>query len=137
MALLGLSECALADRAINQRTGMSLNRGTLSQVLRGFRPCASEDRTALLQAVKAAPDSYERFLCVSQLRSSEPEFILPTADLHRFRAFSEERGDPAFDPPSCPHPLLRRGQSFLARGFYPKALLEFTQTYRDAAANHF
>lgn len=106
---LNLSLCALAQLA-------RVNRGTLSQVMRGERPCGRTDRAALMHAVGLGLDLQEQFLPSSLYRSPEPELLL-------------------LDPPTCPHPPLQRGQGFLIREFYSEARREFGAVFKSAAVD--
>src|SRR5208283_3305352 len=84
---LSLSVVALAQIA-------RINRGTLSQVLRGRRPCGRTDRAALLRALALGSEVQQRFLAPFEVSVPQTELIL-------------------LDPPMSPHPPLQRGQRFL------------------------
>jgi transcriptional regulator with XRE-family HTH domain len=105
---LNLSLAALAELA-------RVNRGTLSQVLRGQRPCGRTDRAALIRALGLEHEVQDQFLA-SPIRARKPELIL-------------------LDPPISPHPPLERGQRFLICALYPEALREFITVYRTAHAD--
>jgi hypothetical protein len=106
---LKLSLVALAELA-------RVNRGTLSQVIRGERPCGRTDRAALIHALGFGTDVEEQFVAGFHRRAREPKLIL-------------------LDPPTSPHPPLERGQRLLICAVYPDALKEFVNVYRAAAAN--
>jgi transcriptional regulator with XRE-family HTH domain len=103
---LGLSLAALAELA-------RVNRGTLSQVLRGQRPCGRADRAALIHALGLGSDVQEDFLASPQDALQNPKLIL-------------------LDPSTSPHPELDRGQLLLICAIYPEALREFINVFRSA-----
>src|SRR5207302_7328938 len=89
-------EHRLGLRAISAITG--INRGTISQVLDGIRPCGRKDRETLMLTLGFAPDVQARFI-PSVTGFGEPELIL-------------------LDPPVAAHPELQKEQKFLIQGFY-------------------
>jgi transcriptional regulator with XRE-family HTH domain len=104
---LKLSLVALAELA-------RVNRGTLSQVLRGERPCGRTDRGALIHALGLGSQAHEQFLPSRDVYAPRPELIL-------------------LDPPTSPHPPLERGQRQLICAVYPSAVQEFINVFRTAA----
>lgn len=104
---LGLSLAALAELA-------RVNRGTLSQVLRGQRPCGKADRAALIHALGLGDDVQEHFLASPHSESPKPKLI-------------------PIDPSIYPHRQLDNGLLLLGRAIYPEAHTEFINVYRPAA----
>jgi hypothetical protein len=104
---LNLSLVALAELA-------QVNRGSLSQVLRGQRPCGRTDRAALIHALGLGDNVSTQFLTASPVHTPKPDLIL-------------------LDPPTSPHPPLEKGQRFLICALFPEALREFVAVYRAAA----
>jgi transcriptional regulator with XRE-family HTH domain len=104
---LKLSLVALAELA-------RVNRGTLSQILRGQRPCGRTDRAALIHALGLGSRIEEQFLPGRDVYAPKPELIL-------------------LDPPTSPHPPLERGQRHLICAVYSAAIQEFISIFRSAA----
>lgn len=106
---LGLSLAALAELA-------RVNRGTLSQVLNGRRPCGKIDRAALIRALGLGKDAEEQYLATSPIHAGKSDLIL-------------------LDPHTSSHPPLDQGQRHLICAMYPDANREFIDVYRSAASN--
>lgn len=100
-------------RALEALSGV--NRGTLSAVLNGKRPCERKDRAAIMQALGFASELQARFLAESPGPSSEYDRIL-------------------FDGRLATHPQLQRGQGLMSRAQFSEAYQEFSGAFDTAAA---
>src|SRR5580658_488794 len=72
VVLQELTRRSLSLRVLELLTG--INRGTLSAVLNGKRPCERDDRAAILRALGFAPDRQAHFLPPDSL--GEPDRVL-------------------------------------------------------------
>jgi tetratricopeptide (TPR) repeat protein len=98
---------------------IGMNRGYLSRILRGERPCPRAEREALFDVLGVTLADKERQLFfpkgVSQTNRVSTGPIVP------------------LDPPISPHPPLERGQRFLFSGRFPEAVHEFTAVFKHSA----
>ena len=103
---------SLTVREVEGRSGV--NRGTISQVLRGLRHCAPEDRHALMVALEFNAAEQEKFL------PSQPPHA-PELVFH----------DGTY-PRSGTYEPVQRGRELLMRSLFPEARLQLTNAFRDA-----
>ncbi len=92
-----------------------VNRGTLSGVLHGKRPCGREDRAAIMRALGFGAEVQERFLPVVSKSGSEHDRIL-------------------FDGTLSAHPPLQLGQRLMSRAQFSEAHVVFRGVYDASAA---
>jgi len=110
---------ALTDRGFSLRIleGLSgVNRGTISAILHGKRPCERQDRAAILRALRIAPETQAQFLPFVSSHASDHQLIL-------------------LDGRLSDHPQLRLGQSFMSRAQFAEAHVEFQRVFNGAAAS--
>lgn len=108
---------ALAQRGLGLRTLETLsgvNRGTLSAVLHGKRPCGRDDRGAIMHALGFAADAQARFLPPPAAPPSEHDRVL-------------------LDGRLSAHPQLQRGLVLMSRAQFSEAYREFRSAFDDAA----
>jgi hypothetical protein len=113
VVLQELTRRSLSLRVLELLTG--INRGTLSAVLNGKRPCERHDRVAILRALGFAPDRQPRFLPPDSASPGERDRILLDGQLSS-------------------HARLQRGQRFMSRAQFQEAHREFRQVFEGAAA---
>ena len=113
VVLQELPRRSLSLRVLELLTG--INRGTLSAVLNGKRPCERQDRAAILRALGFGPDRQGRFLPPDSASTGEHDRILLDGQLA-----SDAR--------------LQQGQRFMSRAQFPEAHREFRQVFEGAAA---
>jgi hypothetical protein len=113
VVLQELTRRSLSLRVLELLTG--INRGTLSAVLNGKRPCERHDRSAILRALGFAPDREPRFLPPDSASPGERDRILLDGQLSS-------------------HARLQQGQSFMSRAQFQEAYREFRQVFEGAAA---
>lgn len=90
-----------------------VNRGTLSGVLHGKRPCGREDRLSIMNALGFGADIQARFL---------PEGLIIPAGHDRI----------LLDGSVSAQPGLRRGQEFMSRAQFAEAYREFRAAFDSA-----
>ena len=108
----------LAQRSISLRgleTLSGVNRGTLSAVLHGKRPCGRQDRAAIMHALGFGSDVQARFLPAGSAATGECDRIL-------------------LDGRLSAHPQLQRGLLLMSRAQFADAYQEFKNVYDVAAA---
>jgi hypothetical protein len=109
---------AIAERGLSLRIVEALsgvNRGTLSGVLHGIRPCERKDRAAIMRSLGFGLEVQARFLPLASVNPSEHELIL-------------------LDGRVSPHPQLHRGQGLMSRGQFAEAHQEFSNVFGVASA---
>lgn len=112
-AVLGrVAARGLSLRALESLSGV--NRGTLSGVLHGARPCERQDRAAIMHALGFAPEDQARFLPVGSVAAAEFDRVL-------------------LDGRVSAHPHLQRGQLLMSRAQFSEAHGEFRSVFDDAA----
>ena len=104
----------LTVRQVEGRSGV--NRGTISQVLRGLRHCAPEDRHALMVALEFTEDEQQRFL--PSLSAKIPELVFHDGTYPRTGSYEP----------------IQRGRELLMRSLFPEARMQLTSAFRDALA---
>jgi hypothetical protein len=113
VVLQELTRRSLSLRVLELLTG--INRGTLSAVLNGKRPCERQDRAAILRALGFTPDRQAHFLPADSASPGEHDRILLDGQLSS-------------------HARLQQGQRFMSRAQFPEAYREFRQVFEGAAA---
>jgi hypothetical protein len=108
-----LAQRGLGLRALETLSGV--NRGTLSSILHGKRPCETQDRAAIMHALGFGQDLQARFLPVPPVAPGEHDRIL-------------------FDGRLSDHPQLRHGQRLMSRAQFSEAHQEFRTVFDTAAA---
>lgn len=108
-----LTRRSLSLRVLELLTG--INRGTLSAVLNGKRPCERQDRAAILRALGFTPDRQAQFL---------PSDAASPGERDRF----------LLDGRPASHARLQQGQKFMSAAQFPEAYREFRQVFEGAAA---
>ncbi len=112
-AVLGtLAQRSLSLRVLEVLSGV--NRGTLSAVLHGRRPCGRQDRAAIMHALGFESSVRARFL-PNAAEPSEYDRIL-------------------LDGRISAHPQLQRGQALMSRAQFAEACHEFNAVFETAAA---
>jgi len=109
-----LTRRSLSLRVLELLSGV--NRGTLSAVLNGKRPCEKHDRAAILRALGFAPDRQVNFLPPASASLGEHDRILLDGQLSS-------------------HAQLQQGQSFMSRAQFPEAYRQFREVFEGAAAD--
>ena len=104
----------LTVRQVEGRSG--INRGTISQVLRGLRHCAPEDRHALMVALVFDAAEQEKFL--PSHKAQIPELVFHDGTY----------------PRSGTYEPIQRGRELLMRSLFPEARVQLTNAFRDALA---
>jgi transcriptional regulator with XRE-family HTH domain len=104
----------LTVRQVEGRSGV--NRGTISQVLRGQRHCAPDDRHALIVALEFSAEERQQFL--PRVEPELPELVL---------------WDPSY-PYSGDHLPVQRGRELLMRSLFPEARVQLTEAFNTALA---
>jgi hypothetical protein len=107
----------LAQRSFSLRaleTVSGVNRGTLSAVLHGRRPCGRQDRAAIMRALGFGPDVQSRFLPAGSAASGECDRVL-------------------LDGRLSAHPQLQRGLVLMSRAQFAEAYQEFRNVFDSAA----
>jgi transcriptional regulator with XRE-family HTH domain len=104
----------LTVRQVEGRSGV--NRGTISQVLRGLRHCAPEDRHTLMVALEFTEDEQQRFL--PSLSAKIPELVFHDGTYPRTGSYEP----------------IQRGRELLMRSLFPEARMQLTSAFRDALA---
>ena len=104
---------SMSLRVLEILTG--INRGTLSAVLNGKRPCERQDRTAILRALGIAPDGQDQFPPIDTNVISGRDRVL-------------------LDGLPASHPNLQHGQILMSRGQFAEAHEQFRQTFAGFAA---
>jgi hypothetical protein len=107
-----------AERALSLRVLESLsgiNRGTLSGVLNGKRPCEREDRAAIMRALGIAPEVQTRFLSLTSDDAPRHELIL-------------------LDGRVSAHPHLQRAQILMSQAQFGSAYQGFRAVFDGAGA---
>jgi hypothetical protein len=113
VVLQELTRRSLSLRVLELLSG--INRGTLSAVLNGKRPCERQDRATILRALGFAPDRQSRFLPPDSGSPAAQDRILLDGQLSS-------------------HARLQQGQRFMSRAQLPEAHREFNQVFEGAAA---
>jgi len=108
-----LAQRRLSLRALETLSGV--NRGTLSAVLHGKRPCGRQDRAAILHALGFGSEVQARFLPVAT-SASEYDRI-------------------SFDGRISAHPQLQGGQGLMSRAQFSEAYHEFKNVFETAVAD--
>jgi hypothetical protein len=108
-----VAERSLSLRVVEALSGV--NRGTLSGILHGQRPCERKDRAAILRALGFGLEVQARYLLSASADVSEHERILLDASV-------------------SPHPLLHRAQDLMSRGQFAEAHHEFNNVFDMASA---
>jgi hypothetical protein len=108
-----LTRRSFSLRALETLSGV--NRGTLSAVLNGKRPCERDDRAAIMRALGFGADLQARFLAIVPKTSAEHARVL-------------------LDSRVSDDPQLRRGQVFMSRAQFSEAHQEFTRVFNRAEA---
>jgi hypothetical protein len=111
VVLQELTRRSLSLRVLELLTG--INRGTLSAVLNGKRPCERQDRATILRALGFAPDRQSPFLPPDSTPDEHDRILL--------------------DGPLSSHVRPQQGQRFLSRAQFPEAYREFRQVFEVAA----
>ena len=114
LVLQELTRRSLSLRVLELLSG--INRGTLSAVLNGKRPCERQDRAAILSALGFGPDHQARFLPNGSASPGEHDLILLDGQL-------------------SPHERLQQGQRFMSRAQLSEAHHQFRQVLEGAAAH--
>jgi hypothetical protein len=109
-----LTRRSLSLRVLELLSGV--NRGTLSAVLNGKRPCERHDRAAILRALGFAPEHQSRFFSVDATASGEHDRIL-------------------LDGRLASNPGLQLGQRFMSSAQFPDAYRQFRETFEVALAD--
>ena len=104
----------LTVRQVEGRSGV--NRGTISQVFRGMRHCAPEDRHALMVALEFDAAEQQRFL--PSLKAHVTELVLHDGTY----------------PRSGPYEPVQCGRELLMRSMFPEARVQLANAFRDALA---
>jgi transcriptional regulator with XRE-family HTH domain len=104
----------LTVRQVEGRSGV--NRGTISQVMRGLRHCAPEDRHALMIALEFTAGEHQKFL--PSREHSIPDLVLY---------------DSAY-PYSGSYLPIQRGRELLMRSLFPEARRQLNDAFTAALA---
>ena len=111
--LATLSRRSFSLRALEALSGV--NRGTLSAVLHGKRPCGRQDRDAIIHALGFEPSARARFVPITAASSGYDRILL--------------------DGRISANPQLRRGQELMSRAQFMEAYQEFKGVFDAAASN--
>ncbi|HEY1757667.1 MAG TPA: hypothetical protein VGG72_20005 [Bryobacteraceae bacterium] len=110
--LATLAERSLGLRALESLSGV--NRGTLSGVLHGKRPCGRQDRAAIMHALGFGPEVQSRFLPAGSAAAGECDRVL-------------------LDGRLSAHPQLQRGLVLMSRAQFSEAYREFRNVFDTSA----
>lgn len=102
----------LTLRQVEERSGV--NRGTVSQILRGRRPCAADDRHALMVALGFDATEHRHFL--AGRADQPPELIFYDGSL----------------PYSGDYLPIQRGRELLMHSMFPEARRQLIDAYNGA-----
>ena len=113
VVLQELTRRSLSLRGLQLLTG--INRGTLSAVLNGKRPCERQDRSTILRALGFGRDHQGHFLSSEAASRREQDRVLLDGQLSS-------------------HARLQHGQRFMSRAQFADAHHQFRHVFEGAVA---